>query len=149
MVPYEQLPRYLAMCNVFVTASVTEVHPLSVIEAMSTGLPVVGIHSPGVGDTVQHGRTGFLATHDVAAYTAQLTRLCLDPELVERMGNAARRASAAYDIKRTTRIMLKHYQRLADQPHPKHRSTEARLRDLLERFLTGRSEKETPRPGGL
>ena len=30
-VSYDQLPAYLAMCNIFVTASVTEVHPLSVI----------------------------------------------------------------------------------------------------------------------
>src|SRR6266542_1982374 len=37
-VAYDQLPAYLAMCNIFVTASITEVHPLSVIEAMGTGL---------------------------------------------------------------------------------------------------------------
>jgi glycosyltransferase involved in cell wall biosynthesis len=137
MVPYDELPHYLAMCDVFVTTSVTEVHPLSVIEAMSAGLPVVGIHSPGVGDTVVHGRTGFLATHDLAAYTALLTRLCLDPHLIQRMGRAARRAAADYDIQRTSRIVLGHYQRLAARPRPRRRSVEARLRDLLERFLSG------------
>lgn len=42
-IAYDQLPAYLAMCDIFVTASVTEVHPLSVIEAMGTGLPVMGI----------------------------------------------------------------------------------------------------------
>ncbi|MGA7194689.1 MAG: glycosyltransferase, partial [Anaerolineales bacterium] len=31
-IPYEKLPAYLAMCDAFVTASVTEGHPLSVIE---------------------------------------------------------------------------------------------------------------------
>src|SRR5688572_18209586 len=31
-IPYDQLPQHLAMCDIFVTASVTEVHPLSVIE---------------------------------------------------------------------------------------------------------------------
>lgn len=137
MVPYDNLPAYLTMCDAFVTASVTEVHPLSVIEAMSAGLPVVGIHSPGVGDTVVDGKTGFLATHDLPAYTAQMTRLCLDPERIRRMGRAARRASKSYAIERTTRIMLGHYQQLAEQPRPKHRTPEARLRDLLERFLTG------------
>lgn len=136
MVAYDQLPAYLAMCDVFVTASVTEVHPLSVIEAMAAGLPVVGIYSPGVGDTVEDGKTGFLSTHDLAAYTAKLTRLCLDPELIGQMGEAARRASGAYSIERTTRIMLQHYQRLVRQPRPKYRTREARLRELLERFLT-------------
>jgi 1,2-diacylglycerol 3-alpha-glucosyltransferase len=135
MITYEDLPAYLAMCDAFVTASVTEVHPLSVIEAMSAGLPVVGIHSPGVSDTVEDGRTGFLATHDLPAYTAKLTRLCLDPELIAQMGDAARRASIAYDITRTAKIMLGHYEQLVLQPRPKYRTREARLRNLLQRFL--------------
>ncbi len=135
MIDYDELPSYLAMCDAFVTASVTEVHPLSVIEAMGAGLPVVGIHSPGVSDTVEDGKTGFLSTHHLAAYTAKLTRLCLDPDLIEQMGDAARRASSAYDIKRTTKIVLGQYEKLVRLPRPKYRTREARLRGLLERFL--------------
>jgi glycosyltransferase involved in cell wall biosynthesis len=72
MIPYAQLPGYLAAADAFATASVTEVHPLSVIEAMATGLPVLGIQSPGVGDTVIDGVTGYLASEDLAAYTAKM-----------------------------------------------------------------------------
>ena len=136
MVPYEKLPAYLAMCNVFVTASVTEVHPLSVIEAMGTGLPVVGIHSPGVSDSVIDGETGFLATHDLAAYTAKLTRLCLDPKLIRKMGDSARKASTEYAIERTSNLMLKHYERLVYDSTPRKRGFDVRLRGLLEKFLT-------------
>jgi 1,2-diacylglycerol 3-alpha-glucosyltransferase len=147
MISYDKLPAYLAMCDAFVTASVTEVHPLTVIEAMSAGLPVVGIHSPGVSDTVINGKTGFLATHDLASFTAKLARLCLDPELIKRMGDAARLASSAYAIERTARIMLGHYQRLVDQPQSKHRSREARMRELLERFLAGGQARKKARRG--
>ena len=136
MVPYEKLPAYLAMCNVFVTASVTEVHPLSVIEAMGTGLPVVGIHSPGVSDSVIDGETGGLATHDLAAYTAKLTRLCLDPKLIRKMGDSARKASTEYAIERTSNLMLKHYERLVYDSTPRKRGFDVRLRGLLEKFLT-------------
>ena len=136
MIPYDQLPAYLAMCNVFVTASVTEVHPLSVIEAMGTGLPVVGIHSPGVSDTVRDGETGFLATHDLAAYTAKLTRLCLDPKLVKQMGESARKASTEYAIERTTKLMLKHYERLVYDSTPRKHGLSVRLRSLMEKFLS-------------
>jgi glycosyltransferase involved in cell wall biosynthesis len=136
LIPYEQLPAYLAMCNIFVTASVTEVHPLSVIEAMGAGLPVVGIHSPGVGDMVENGKTGFLATHDLAAYTAKLTRLCLERGLLRQMGDSARQASAQYAIERTTQLMLKHYERLVYASTPRKRCWDARLRSLVEKLLS-------------
>ncbi|MBI3739131.1 MAG: glycosyltransferase [Chloroflexi bacterium] len=98
MIPYDDLPAYLAMCDAFVTASVTEVHPLSVIEGMASGLPVLGIDSPGVSDTIEDGKTGFIATEDLPAFTAKLTRLCLDAGLRKQIGDAARQASTRYAI---------------------------------------------------
>jgi glycosyltransferase involved in cell wall biosynthesis len=118
LIAYDRLPAYLAMCDIFVTASVSEVHPLSVIEAMSAGLPVVGIHSPGISDTVEDGKTGFLTAHDRDAYTTALTRLSLDPGLIHRMGAAAREASNAYAVESTMLKMLGHYERLLSQPKP-------------------------------
>jgi glycosyltransferase involved in cell wall biosynthesis len=134
LIPYEKMPGYLAMCDAFVTASVTEVHPLSVIEAMGTGLPVVGIHSPGVGDTVEDGKTGFLSTKNLPAFTAKLTRLCLQNQLRQKMGRAAKKASKKYDIERTTQSMLKHYDRLASEPRPHKPDWDERLLAILERF---------------
>lgn len=133
-VAYDQLPAYLAMCDLFITASVTEVHPLSVIEAMGTGLPVMGIESVGVGDTVQDGVTGFLSTHDLPAFTAKLTRLCLDPNLRAQMSDSARKASTAYAIERTTRIMLQHYHRLVQDSRSRKSSWRTRMRGVIERF---------------
>jgi 1,2-diacylglycerol 3-alpha-glucosyltransferase len=133
-IAYDQLPAYLAMCDIFVTASVTEVHPLSVIEAMGAGLPVMGIHSVGVGDTVQDGVTGFLSTHELAAFTAKLTRLCLDPNLRAQMSDSAREASSAYAIERVSGILLKHYEKLVREAKPRKGNWSVRLRKLLESF---------------
>jgi len=135
MIPYDQLPSYLAMCDVFVTASVTEVHPLSVIEAMATGLPIMGIDSPGVGDSVADGESGLLSTNDIASYTAKLTYLCLNRDLQKRFGAAARQASAQYSIERTTKIMLSHYSRLTQNTKPIKQRLDERLRFILEEFL--------------
>ncbi len=134
LVDYEQLPAYLAMCDIFVTASVTEVHPLSIIEAMAAGLPVMGIDSVGVGDTIEDGKTGYLSSNDLPSFTARLTRLCLDHDLRRQMGAEARRASAAYDIDRTTRAILKQYEKLIQNPRPKQTDRNMRLRKILERF---------------
>jgi len=136
LIPYNNMPGYLAMCDAFVTASVTEVHPLSVIEAMGAGLPVMGIHSPGVGDTVEDGVTGFLSTADLPAFTAKLTRLCLQTQLRQKMGRTARKASNQYAIERTTKIMLRHYERLAGEPRQPKPDWEERLLNILEHFRT-------------
>jgi glycosyltransferase involved in cell wall biosynthesis len=135
MLPYELLPSHLLMCDIFVTASVTEVHPLSVIEGMACGLPVMGVDSPGVGDTVEDGKTGFLSTEDLPSFTAKLTRLCLDARLRQRMGDAARQASTHYAIERTTHILLEHYERLVYASKPRRESWAVRLRSLIGTYL--------------
>ncbi len=134
-VPYDRLPAYLAMCDIFATASVTEVHPLSVIEAMGAGLPIIGMESVGVGDTVEDGVTGFLASNDMPSFTAKLTRLCLDPDLRQSMSRAAREASEAYAIERTTRIMLERYERVVRDTNRHKDNLNSRLRAILEKFL--------------
>jgi glycosyltransferase involved in cell wall biosynthesis len=135
MIPYDKLPSHLAMCDAFVTASVTEVHPLSVIEAMGAGLPVLGIDSPGVGDSILDCETGLLATNDLASFTARLTYLCMDSAQRKIMGSAAREASEQYDIERTTKVMLQHYTRLTENPKPAKRRFDQRLRHILEEFM--------------
>ncbi|NPA31595.1 MAG: glycosyltransferase family 4 protein [Chloroflexi bacterium] len=112
LVPYDEVPRYLRLADVFVTASVTEVHPLSVIEAMAAGLPVVGVRSPGVGEVVQHEVTGLLVEQDVAAYASAVGRLISEPETRARFGQAARQAARQYDVRHTAGLLLEHYQRL-------------------------------------
>lgn len=136
LIPYEKMPGYLAMCDAFVTASVTEVHPLSVIEAMGAGLPVMGIHSPGVGDSVEDCKTGFLSTKNLPAFTAKLTRLCLQNQLRQKMGRAAKKVSKKYDIELTTRMMAGHYEKLASGPRHHKLDWEKRLLTILERFRT-------------
>ena len=135
LVPYNQLPSHLAMCDVFVTASVTEVHPFSVIEAMGTGLPVVGIDSPGVGDSIVDGETGLLATESIASFTAKLTYFCLNRDLHKQFGEAAREASEQFSIDRTTKIMLGHYNRLTQNTKPLKPKLDERLMTILEEFL--------------
>ena len=134
-VDYEQMPGYLRMCDAFVTASVSEVHPLSVIEAMGAGLPVLGIHSPGVGDTIEDSVTGFLSTENLAAFTAKMTRLCLSTDLRKKMGKAAYQASARYNITRTTKMMIDLYEEIIENTPLHEDGHELSLRKTIERIL--------------
>ncbi len=133
-VPYDHIPDYLAMSDAFVTASVTEVHPLTVIEAMAAGLPVLGISSPGVGDLVQDGENGFLAAQeDLAVFTAKMVRLVGENESRKNLGARALELVQDYAIEKTTAMMEERYQRVIEQARDKDRS----LRGRFSHWLNG------------
>ncbi|HET6597869.1 MAG TPA: glycosyltransferase [Anaerolineales bacterium] len=135
MIDYDDIPSYLAMCDIFVTSSVAETFGMSTVEAMGVGLPIMGIHGIGTSDLVEDGKTGFLSSEDLAAFTAKLTYLCLNPSLRKEMGLAACQASEQYDIERTTNILLSHYTRLTQNTRPLKRRLDERLMSVLEEFM--------------
>ncbi len=134
-VPYEEISRYLAMADFFVTSSITEVHPLSVIEAMATGLPVLGIESPGVGDTVISGENGFLATDvEMAGFTALMVRMALEQDLRDKMSQTARRTAQQYAIEYTAQQLLNFYESLVAKAARRDRSTPIPVPEWLQRL---------------
>ncbi len=130
-VSYDQMPKYLAMGDAFVTASITEVHPLSLIESMAAGLPVLGIQSPGIGDTVQDGETGYLiAEEDLAGFTASMVRLVVDREACKQMSIAAREIVNKYAIENTTQLMLAQYEKVIAGTPRRKRGLWSRMRRI-------------------
>jgi glycosyltransferase involved in cell wall biosynthesis len=111
-VPYLKIPNILAAADFFVTASVTEVHPLTVIESMAAGLPVAATQSPGVIDTVTNNVSGFLAADPEQGLAAAMVGLAASSELRMKMGEAARIASQRYDIRFTVANTVELYERL-------------------------------------
>lgn len=112
-VPYEEVGNVLSMGDIYVTASVSEVHPLSVIEAMAAGLPVAAVASPGISDTVNRGEHGLL-TSKAEGLAAAIVGLAGDAQKRQEMGAAAREASRQYDIQRTVGPTLDLYHELRE-----------------------------------
>lgn len=111
-IPYDEVGNYLAAADLFATASVTEVHPLTVIEAMASGLPVVAISSPGIVDTVESGSSGLLTTKPAGGLAAALVGLASNDTRRQQMAQAARRASERFSIDHTVQRTLELYERL-------------------------------------
>lgn len=95
----EDVPAVLAAADIFALPSHFEGLPMSVIEAMLCGLPVVATDVSGPREQVVDGETGFLVgLMDVPALAAALGRLARDAALRARMGAAGRaRALDLYD----------------------------------------------------
>jgi glycosyltransferase involved in cell wall biosynthesis len=98
----------LAASDIFVLPSHFEGLPMSVIEAMLTGLPVVATNIRGPREQVVDGETGLLVpAARVAPLAGALRRLVEDRGLRERMGAAGRaRAVALYDEGEVVRLTL-------------------------------------------
>lgn len=112
MTPYALVPDMLAAADAFVTASVSEVHPLVIMEAMAAGLPAIGVHSPGVADIIVDGETGFLTSQNACVFSERMLTLAADDELRSRMSGASREAAAQYDIRIMAEQMLGLYARV-------------------------------------
>jgi glycosyltransferase involved in cell wall biosynthesis len=82
----------LGQADIFALTSRWEGLPLSILEAMAAGLPVVAAAVDGVPEAVVQGETGFLVSPgDPDETRAALARLADDPELRTRLGRAGRR----------------------------------------------------------
>ena len=87
----DQVPQLLAQAGIFVLCSRYEGLPLSIIEAMCAGLPIIATDVGGVRELVEDGVNGFLVpAGNQPALSNCLDRLQSDTVLRDRMGQASR-----------------------------------------------------------
>jgi glycosyltransferase involved in cell wall biosynthesis len=89
--PPEQMPAAYATADVFCLPSWWEAMPLSILEAMAGGLPVVASDVGDVGRAIAEGETGYVVPQQSPTRLAEaLKPLLIDPELRRKMGDAGR-----------------------------------------------------------
>lgn len=85
------IPELLSACDAFMLTSHNEASPVSILEAMSVGLPVVSTNVGSVCESVEHGVTGFLAQPGNACDLADsLLTVFGQAELAAQLGAAGR-----------------------------------------------------------
>jgi glycosyltransferase involved in cell wall biosynthesis len=114
-VSYERIGGVLSLADFFVSASVSEVHPLTFIEAAAAGLPAIGIDSPGVADMIVDGKTGFLTADNDLSLGLRIMRMARDAELRSTMGRAASRYSQRFSAHHNAREVLGLYHSLQER----------------------------------
>lgn len=89
----------LSISDIFVIPSEWEGAPISILEAMASGLPVVASSVGGIVDMVKHGLTGFLfPVNDQRAFFESVSSLINDPKIRREMGDRAKEAAKGYDM---------------------------------------------------
>jgi len=91
-VAHDKLPERLGKATIFVSPSFSDAFPLTVVEAMAAGLPVVASTVGGIPEAVVDGETGLLVPPDDAdALADAMKRMLSDSGLRERMASAGRK----------------------------------------------------------
>jgi glycosyltransferase involved in cell wall biosynthesis len=104
-VSYDEVPRLLAACDIFVSASVSESHPLTFLEAGAAGLARLGVRSPGVSDSIEDGQTGLLAPDAGTEFAGRIVALATNDALRRTLGREAQAESAQHDHLTTARTL--------------------------------------------
>jgi glycosyltransferase involved in cell wall biosynthesis len=88
----EDVAPWYAICDAVVLTSASEGTPVTIIEALAAGRPVVATDVGGVPDVVDEGETGFLvAAGDTHAMAERLELLARDPARRAQMGREGRK----------------------------------------------------------
>lgn len=138
----EALPLFYRAMDVFVfTASGSQQGQRAILEAMASGLPVAALEVPGVRDLVRDEIEGFVAP-GVEALTDAIRRLCGDPALCSRMGEAARRRALEFTGQVFAAKAREFYERLTTRPESPSDAPSAQPSGAPERFsLPNRSHR--------
>ncbi|MCQ8905714.1 MAG: glycosyltransferase family 4 protein, partial [Methanothermobacter sp.] len=86
----EDIPEILAASDIFVLPSTAEGTPISILEAMAMGKPIIATDVGAVAEQVTEGRNGFLVPPVSPDELAdRIIRVSLDRALLESMGKAS------------------------------------------------------------
>lgn len=120
-VPYARVPEALAAADAFLTASTSEVLPMSMIEALAAGAPLVAAHSPAGLDLITEGENGTVRPADAQALAAGLLTV-LEPGALPAFQSQARASAQRYDLRARAGALEGVYERVITRRRQGHRA---------------------------
>lgn len=151
MVNRADLPDIFHDADVFLSASTTEVHPISVIEAIASGLPMVAVQDEAFEGMLEDGLNGYAVPLDVKKYADTLADLLPDRERLQRFSEHSTVLSEKYSIEGQVKALEKLYMEAILQNWrgnffrrmmPKEiNEIPGRIRSEIDKLMPGRKKK--------
>lgn len=131
---WKELHSYYSISNLFMTASLSEMHSMTILESLITGLPIVARNDSSFYDTIHHGENGYLANTD-EELTEYILKLASDKKLQEQFSAKSLEISKEYAPELFTARYLELYKYVLS--HKKNNINEKELQEIIT--STGKS----------
>jgi glycosyltransferase involved in cell wall biosynthesis len=113
------IPEWLQGIDIFIASSVRggEAFPVSIVEAMASGLPIVSTNVAGIPEAVEDRANGFLSDpDDIEKLSINLQNLIENRGLIDEFSKESRRlAENRFNIKAKTEELIDIYDQLLDE----------------------------------
>ncbi len=109
-IPHDEVAPYYNASDVFIMASLSEIMPLTVLEAAACGLPIVVLDDAAFYDTVFEGGNGFrVKEQKPEAFAEKALRLLNDEALYEKFSQASLDVAAKFSIEELSKKLIEIY----------------------------------------
>lgn len=96
------MPSWYCSADLLLYPSLSEVAPLTILEAQASGLPIVAVDHPATREFIEDGKTGIITKSMVAAFACGIERALINKQSLSR---AAKIHAHAYHITRTAHTL--------------------------------------------
>ena len=124
---HKDIPPYYATCDAYITASLSEMYSISMLEGMASGLPVISRYDPENASQIQVGINGFIY-HDANEMYSYLKKIrdMSDEQRLELKKSVRQSVenSGAADL---ANYLLEVYNSLTTENKPENEKEEAKI----------------------
>jgi len=106
------LPNIYKKAQLFLTASISEVMPLTLIEAIASGLPIIALKKSGLEDIVIEGLTGYLMKPNPKIIAAKILRLISNNQLLSKLSENAYRHALNFSVSKKAKDLENLYRQV-------------------------------------
>ena len=106
----EKVRELLVASDIFIMTSHYEGLPISLLEAMSCGLPSVAFYANGVKDLIRDNHNGYLVEPDKVSFVRAIENLLSNKDILSSFSkNAIQIIESDYDMQKSLNSMVKLY----------------------------------------
>ena len=112
-VPWTEVHSYYQLGDVFITASLSEMHSMTVLEALVSGLPIIARRDTSFSDTIFEGKNGYMADTD-EEMDQYILALAADKKKREAFGAYSKKMAQGFSLEVYGKRVVAFYQKVLD-----------------------------------